>query len=83
MFSKTCEYAIRALIFIARKSKEGLKVGIKEIAKNTDVPAQFIAKILHELTKQNLVKSLKGPAGGFYLDKKCDYDNAYVTNKIK
>ena len=70
MFSKKCEYAIRALIFIARKSKEDLKVGIKEIAKSIDAPEQFIAKILHELTRDNLVQSFKGPTGGFYLDKK-------------
>ncbi|MEO8711545.1 MAG: Rrf2 family transcriptional regulator [Parafilimonas sp.] len=70
MFSKKCEYAIRALIFIARKSKEGLKVGIKEIAKSIDAPEQFMAKILHELTGHNLVQSLKGPTGGFYLEKK-------------
>jgi Rrf2 family protein len=69
MFSKTCEYAFRALIFIAQKSRDGYKVGIKEIAKGIDAPDFFIAKILHELTKKKLVQSLKGPTGGFYLDK--------------
>ena len=69
MFSKTCEYAFRALILIAQKSRDGYKVGIKEIARCIDAPEQFIAKILHELTKKNLVQSLKGPTGGFYLDK--------------
>jgi Rrf2 family protein len=69
MFSKTCEYAIRALIFIAQKSKVGYKVGIKEVAKGIDAPEYFIAKILHELTKKGLVQSLKGPTGGFYMDK--------------
>jgi DNA-binding IscR family transcriptional regulator len=33
MFSKTCEYAIRAMIFIAQKSRDGYKTGIREIAK--------------------------------------------------
>jgi len=70
MFSKTCEYALRALILIAGKSKEGLKVGIKEIAEGIDAPEKFIAKILHELTKHGLVLSVKGPGGGFFLDKK-------------
>ena len=68
MFSKTCEYAIRALIFIAQKSKDGEKAGIKEIAAGIDAPEYFIAKILHTLRKKELVGSLKGPAGGFYLD---------------
>jgi Rrf2 family protein len=70
MFSKTCEYAIRALIFIAQRSKDGYKTGIKEIAVGIDAPEYFIAKILHVLTKKSLVQSLKGPTGGFYLDKK-------------
>lgn len=70
MFSKTCEYAIRALIFIAQKSKNGYKVGIKEIAAGIDAPESFIAKILQILSKKNLLQSLKGPGGGFYLDKK-------------
>lgn len=68
MFSKTCEYAIRAMIFIAQKSKDGSKVGIKEIAKGIDSPEYFIAKILQELGRKGVVQSLKGPTGGFYLD---------------
>ncbi|MEO8766405.1 MAG: Rrf2 family transcriptional regulator [Ginsengibacter sp.] len=69
MFSKTCEYAIRAMIFIAQKSKTGRKVGIKEIANAIDAPEYFIAKILQELGRKGLVQSLKGPTGGFYLEK--------------
>lgn len=68
MFSKTCEYAVRAMIFIAQKSKDGNKVGIKEIAKGIDSPEHFIAKILQELSRKKLLQSLKGPNGGFYLD---------------
>ena len=68
MFSKTCEYAIRAMIFIAQKSKDGNKVGIKEIAKGIDSPEHFIAKILQDLGRRGLLQSAKGPNGGFYLD---------------
>ena len=70
MFSKTCEYAIRALIFIAQKSKSGHRTGIKEIAAGIDSPSHFIAKILQDLGKQGLVQSMKGPNGGFFLDDK-------------
>lgn len=69
MFSKTCEYAIRAMIFIAQKTKDGNKVGIKEIAKGIDSPEHFIAKILQDLGRRKLLQSVKGPNGGFYLDK--------------
>jgi Rrf2 family iron-sulfur cluster assembly transcriptional regulator len=68
MFSKTCEYAIRAMIFVAHKSKNGDKIGIKEIAKSIDSPEHFIAKILQDLGKKGLIQSLKGPNGGFYFE---------------
>jgi Rrf2 family protein len=69
MFSKTCEYAIRAVLFIAQKSGGGSKVGIREIAKGIDSPEHFIAKILQDLSRKGLIQSQKGPAGGFYLEK--------------
>jgi Rrf2 family protein len=70
MVSKTCEYAIRAMLFIAQKSKKGDKVGVKQIAKAIDSPEPFIAKILQDLGRKGLVLSAKGPTGGFYLDNK-------------
>ena len=68
MFSRTCEYAIRALIYIAQRSKDNAKCGIKEIAKGIDSPEYFIAKILQDLVKRRMLKSTKGPNGGFYLE---------------
>ena len=68
MVSKTCEYAIRAMLFVAQKSKCNTKVGVKQIAKAIDSPEPFIAKILQNLGKKGLVLSSKGPTGGFYLD---------------
>ena len=68
MFSKTCEYAIRALIFIAQKSQHGDRIGIKEISNGIDSPEYFIAKILQDLKRKGLVQSVKGPNGGFYMD---------------
>ncbi|MFT3677631.1 MAG: Rrf2 family transcriptional regulator [Chitinophagaceae bacterium] len=68
MFSKTCEYAIRAMLFIAQKTKEGDRIGIKDIAKGIDSPEHFIAKILQDLSRKGLLQSAKGPTGGFYLN---------------
>ncbi len=68
MFSKTCEYAIRAVLFIAQKSSDGTKVSIKEIAKGIDAPEFFTAKILQDLSRRGLIQSLKGPTGGFFLN---------------
>lgn len=68
MFSKSCEYAIKAMIFVAQKSNDGLRIGVKEIAVGIDAPEYFIAKILQDLGKKKLVKSVKGPNGGFYME---------------
>lgn len=68
MVSKTCEYAIRALLYIAQQSKKNRKTGVKQIALAIDSPEPFIAKILQELRQKGLVLSGKGPTGGFYLE---------------
>ncbi|MBL7917393.1 MAG: Rrf2 family transcriptional regulator [Bacteroidia bacterium] len=73
MFSKACEYAIRATIYIAEQSQLEKRVGIKEISKAIDSPEAFTAKILQQLSKSNIIDSLKGPTGGFLIE----------NNKIK
>ncbi|HEY4112035.1 Rrf2 family transcriptional regulator [Puia sp.] len=70
MFSKACEYAIRSVIYVAQKSRDGVKVGIREIAKGIDSPEHFIAKILQDLSRKGLIQSQKGPSGGFFLDER-------------
>lgn len=65
MFSKTCEYAIKASIYIASQSLENKRVGIKEIAQEIASPEAFTAKILQVLSKNHIVDSIKGPNGGF------------------
>ena len=67
MFSKSCEYAIRATIFIATHCCKDGKVGLKEIANEIDSPAAFTAKILQMLVKNNIIKSSKGVGGGFMI----------------
>jgi Rrf2 family protein len=70
MFSKACEYAIRASLYISIKSIDGSKLGIKEIAREIDSPAHFTAKILQSLTREGIISAIKGPNGGFFLDPK-------------
>lgn len=69
IFSKTCQYAIRAIFYIAKRSEQGYKSNIKEISIEINSPEYFLAKILQKLSKVGLVQSIKGPNGGFYLDK--------------
>ncbi|MDX5319791.1 MAG: Rrf2 family transcriptional regulator [Bacteroidota bacterium] len=65
MFSKSCEYGIKAIIYIATQSLSGERVKIGDIAENIDSPEAFTAKILGSLTKHEIVTSHKGPNGGF------------------
>ena len=68
LLSKTCEYAIRAMIYISQQSSKGNRVGIKDIAANIESPEYFMAKILQDLSRKGFVQSVKGPNGGFYMD---------------
>lgn len=65
MFSKACEYGIKATVFIALQSLQSRRVSLKEIAHEVDSPVAFTAKILYQLSKSDILKSIKGPAGGF------------------
>jgi len=68
IFSKTCEYAIRAVLYIAHKSALDKRVGIKEIAAGIDSPELYLAKILQDLSRKGIISSAKGPNGGFYIE---------------
>jgi Rrf2 family protein len=65
MFSKACEYAIRATIYIGEQSLHQHRVGLKEISAAVDSPEAFTAKILQQLVRSGIVESVKGPNGGF------------------
>lgn len=67
MFSKACEYAIKAMIYVAIKSNLHAKAGLTDIATEINSPVSFTAKILQKLVKAQLLDSLKGPTGGFVL----------------
>ena len=68
MFSKACEYGIKAIIYIATQSLEGKRVKIVDVVENSGSPPAFTGKVLGSLTKHNIVHSLTGPHGGFYID---------------
>ena len=70
MFSKACEYAIRAAIYISANSDTDHKVGIDAICQQIEAPKHFTAKILQALSRKRIISSQKGVNGGFYMDKK-------------
>jgi Rrf2 family iron-sulfur cluster assembly transcriptional regulator len=68
MFSKSCEYGLRAIIYIAQQTEQNNKVSLTTISEAIDSPQAFTAKILQQLTKNNVVSSIKGPYGGFVIE---------------
>lgn len=70
MFSKACEYGIKATIFIAFNSHQGIRVSLKDIAAEIDSPVAFTAKILQKLARNHIINSTKGVSGGFEIEKK-------------
>lgn len=67
MFSKACEYGIKAMIYVATQSLKGERVKIGDIVEKIGSPEAFTAKILSDLVKNGLIESLKGPYGGFFI----------------
>lgn len=80
MISKACQYALRAAVFLASKAGENTKLNVKQIAKQIDAPEAFTAKTMQMLNKHNIITSLKGPYGGFFIE---DYQlDASIINIV-
>ncbi|MGR3309273.1 MAG: RrF2 family transcriptional regulator [Candidatus Brocadiales bacterium] len=66
LLTKNSDYAIRALIVLARNKTTFLSA--RKIAKQQDIPYQFLRSILQELIRNNLVVSREGGSGGFRIN---------------
>jgi Rrf2 family iron-sulfur cluster assembly transcriptional regulator len=81
MFSKACEYGIRASIFIAEQSLLDRKVSLKDIAKAIDSPEAYTSKILQQLSRNFIINSDKGPTGGFSMSKQ-ELENVKLSTVV-
>lgn len=80
ILSKSCEYAIRAAVYVAYKSVYKEKVGIIEISEAIGSPMHFTGKILQALTRKKVLSSLKGPTGGFFIE---DPNSVYLIDIVR
>jgi Rrf2 family protein len=62
--SEAASIAIHSMVLVAR-AKDGINV--VQIAEYTGLSKNHIAKVMQRLAKSDLVKSVRGPAGGFSL----------------
>ena len=58
------------MLYLAANAKQNKKVVVKEIAEALDVPGPFLAKLMQQLARAQLISSTKGPNGGFYMNEK-------------
>ncbi len=66
MLSSASKYAIQIIIYLAKNKEQG-KIGGKSIAEKLGLAAPFVGKVLQPLAHRGILKSTKGPNGGFVL----------------
>ena len=66
MITATSEYALRALVYLARLPKDEL-VGGKELSERQKIPANYLSKVLLTLRNAGLVDATRGFGGGYRL----------------
>lgn len=64
--SRKSDYALRALVFLARR-KNGRPVSVRELSRQNDIPPRFLQQIMLDLKAEGIVRSTPGREGGFEL----------------
>jgi len=64
--SRSTGYALLAAGYLAQHQKEGITLS-QDISKKYNIPLEYLLKILQQLVKANVLRSKRGPRGGFSL----------------
>ena len=67
LYSKGCEYAVRALAQLA--PAQGGRFQAKTICEKADIPESFTRKVFQALVQTNFFDAVRGPGGGYALTK--------------
>jgi len=65
--SRKVDYALRATIHLANDEHRDRACSVAEIAERERIPRQFLEKIIRDLIRGRLVRSRRGPHGGYVL----------------
>jgi Rrf2 family protein len=68
VFSNPCKYALQALVHLAGREGGGPAL-LRDVAEAEGIPPSFLAKIMQQLARKGLLRSAKGPGGGFTLNR--------------
>ena len=69
--SNKSRYGLKGLTDLAVHGREG-QVSLKSIAERNNISLQYLEQAFSLLRKAGIVKSVKGPQGGYYLDREAD-----------
>ena len=67
MFSRTAEYALRAVVFLAESGET--RYPTQAIADSTHIPPPYLSKVLNSLARAGVLTAQRGPYGGFGLSR--------------
>lgn len=67
MFSRTAEYALRAVVFLAEGGETRYTTQV--IAETTQIPPRYLSKVLHSLARAGVLMAQRGLYGGFLLSR--------------
>ena len=68
-FSTRTLYGLKAVLVLAGRFGEG-SLSVSQIAKKECISVAYLEQILNALKKKGLVKSVRGPQGGYVLSQK-------------
>jgi Rrf2 family protein len=66
--SRSTGYALLAVGYIAKNQGDGVVLS-QSISRQYDIPLEYLLKILQQLVRANVLRSKRGPRGGFSLAK--------------
>ncbi len=79
LITRNTDYAMRALVYLClRRNKT---TSVSELVKKIRIPRPFLRKLLQRLNKEGILKSSKGPSGGFVLA--VEPERIHLTDLIK
>jgi len=70
MLTTKGRYAVMAVVDIASQKSDN-PIGLADIARRQDIKVAYLEQIISKLRLKGLLKSVRGPGGGYKLNKKC------------
>ncbi|HRP68325.1 MAG TPA: Rrf2 family transcriptional regulator [Turneriella sp.] len=76
LYSSASKYAVRALSYMTECIDQTVFT-VDELAKGANVPKPYLSKILKQLVSGKILKSSKGPGGGYQFARSVDKISLY------